>query len=297
MSWRRSVRRSLNRVGLDLLRADVVPVHDDIGRTYADDPGAMPRFVLTPASPTPWAGEPTTFCITSDRGTAEEVIFYSHLTLLKMIKHFDFDTVLDIGSHERRCSRVFEHCGKKVITVEVAPGYPADYKVGYLDVTLPSKVDAIWCSQTLEHQRNIGVFLKKMFDDLVDGGVLAITVPYQIGSDLFFGHCNQFSPLLLVYQLVCAGFDCRDISLRCYNGNIGAILRKRYNGIDQSLPMGTLPGTPDKNDVITQGGITGRIRDLLGSEVFAGMEASFPLALKDNVLQWRSQAINWGEPI
>ena len=146
-----------------------------------------------------------------------------------------------------------------------------------MDVRLPEKVDAIWCSQTLEHQRDVGTFLNKMFDDLTDGGVPAITVSYQANSRLDFGHCNLFSPLILIYHHVCAGFDCIEASVKSYNDNIGIIVRKRWNGIDRTIPKGTLPDTPDKGELIVVEGRKMPMREVLGAEIFPGMARSFPV--------------------
>ena len=294
---KQKLRQTLRRFDLDLVRAGTVPIYTDIGRNYRDDASASPRFSLQPLHGVSGAPEATRFTIQSDKGKIEETIFYSHLTLVKMIKDFQFDTVLDIGSHIGNCARVFEHCGKQVIRVEIAPVYIADYRQNYLDVRLPEKVDAIWCSQTLEHQRNVGAFLNKAFDDLKDNGVLAITVPFQANSHLDFGHCNLFSPLILIYHLVCAGFDCSQISLKCYNGNIGAILRKRSNGINRNLPQGTLPDLPSLNDLVQIEDRRTTMREVLGEEIFAGMAQSFPVQVISDSIQWQHQSINWGNPI
>ena len=182
---------------------------------------------------------------------------------------------------------------------EIAPGYDADYKCDYLDVEFDTQFDAIWCSQVLEHQRNVGFFLNKIYDDLKEGGVLALTVPFESGPHLNFGHCNHFNPLILIYHLVMAGFNCSDISLLNYNCHIGVILNKRSNQINRFLPNGTLPLTDATEGTVMIGDTQWSIRDLLGEEVFEDMADSFPKNLKlehaGNVLN--SIRINWGDPI
>lgn len=79
----------------------------------------------------------------------------------------------------------------------------------------------------MEHQRNIGLFLNKCFDDLSEKGILAITVPYRTNDNsLELGHAVNFDPLHLIYNLVLAGFDCSEIKLKVYDFNIGIILKK-----------------------------------------------------------------------
>ncbi|PIS02127.1 MAG: hypothetical protein COT85_07035 [Chlamydiae bacterium CG10_big_fil_rev_8_21_14_0_10_42_34] len=266
---------------------------DDIGREYEDLPDSpFPRFTLKKAPPTPWSGNDVKFIVDNGKTKLEEVVYYSHLSLLKMCKDFSFKTVLDIGSHERRVTRIFEHIGKKVTTIEVAPGYEADIKADYLYHQFTTQFDAIWCSQTYEHQRNPGLFLDKLFDDLSDGGVLALTVPFQLDHYVLFGHLNITSPLMLIYHLVCAGFDCSDICMKCYNGSIAVILKKKYNGIKRGLSFGSLPLLNSTKSAA---------KELLGDELFAQMKQSFPPCLADeverNILTSHIKSINWSDPI
>ena len=285
----------LAKVGLRIVRYSPNYDHFDIGRDYRDSSHVVPNFTLRPAASRDEAPDPTIFKVDNGRSAIEIEVFYSHLTLLKMLKHFEFKSVLDIGSHAQNITNIFRHVGKHVTTIEVAPGYEADYKTDYLDTQFPAKFDAIWCSQTLEHQRDVGGFLDKMFDDLNDGGVLALTVPIDMSPSLAFGHCNRFTPLTLLYHVILAGFDCRDVSVKCYNWNIGLIVRKKYNGIRRHSSFALVPNTPDKQTIshITKKSV----KATLGDEIFEGMSESFPLPLTAMVLEWAGDSINWGNPI
>jgi SAM-dependent methyltransferase len=211
----------------------------------------------------------------------EQEVLYSHETLAKLLidHNADFHSVLDIGSHWGNVSNVFKFLGKKTVGCEISPigAEYADYHQDFLDIAFPEKFDAIWCSAALEHQRNLGIFLNKIFDDLRDGGILALTIPLQVSMHLDFGHCNLFSPLIILYQLTLAGFDCRDIRLRMTaEHDIAVILRKRYNGIRRDLPFGSVPATDKTDGEVTINGKVYNLPDLLGIEVFKGMAASFP---------------------
>jgi len=135
--------------------------------------------------------------------------------LLKLLADYKFSTVLDIGSGEGHHKRVLEYFGKKVFSVDMVTN--ADYVGDFLDIKLDRQFDAIWCSHVLEHQKNVGAFLDKVYSALKPGGVLAIIVPLHDRDILFPGHLTSWSVPLLCYNLVMAGFDCSKASiLRLY---------------------------------------------------------------------------------
>ncbi len=288
------IRKTFEMFGYSLNKSNgSFEANQDIGRDYKDADNVLPNFKLKKASSScccrgGTSAEFTEFSVFNGESLLTEVIYYSHLTLLKMCKHYSFNTVLDIGSHERRCTRIFEHIGKNVTTVEIAPGYEADYHGDYLNQTFEEPFDAIWCSQTYEHQRNPGIFLDKIFEDLKEGGVLGLTVPFQIDKNVCFGHINLTSPLMLIYHLVCAGFDCSGIALKVYNGFIGVILEKKYNGIDRKRPSGSLP---------LQGQIVDNAKEIIGDEIFDRLHESFPFLVAYPTANNKITSINWGNPI
>ncbi len=172
----------------------------------------------------------TVLQIDSERGRFSEKLLYAHLALGRLLTEFDFHTVLEIGSRNGVAARAMEFAGKDVYTVEVQQHHAAKYNGDYLDVRLDEPVDAIWCSHVLEHQRNVGQFCEKMFADLRDGGVLALTVPSEL-SPLVMGHPNIFTPGHVLYQLILAGFDCSQVSVKQYDLQFSVLLRKKANGI------------------------------------------------------------------
>ena len=137
---------------------------------------------------------------------------------------------------------LFRHLGKEVFTINADPNpsFAVDFFGDYLDLELDRQFDCIWCSHVLEHVRNPGRFLDKMFDDLKDGGILALSVPFnEFNSQpttFTMGHHNRYNALLLLYQMVSAGFDCcgEQLALKIYNRQISVILRKRANGLARS---------------------------------------------------------------
>ena len=136
---------------------------------------------------------------------------------------YQWDTCLDIGSGNGGHSRVMNDHGRK--TVMIDSGHQADITEDYMrvDVALPYR--AIWCSHVLEHQVNPGAFLEKMFNDLQDGGVLAVTVP-PAKHEIVGGHVTLWNAGLLLYQMILAGFDCCDARVGIYGYNISVIVEK-----------------------------------------------------------------------
>ena len=140
----------------------------------------------------------------------------------KLVRDYEFDTVLDIGSGAGEQADEFRHLGKKVVTVDIQKG--ADQCSEYPNIVLIGNIDAIWCCHVLEHQSNVGDFLGAIWDDLEPDGILAITVPPF--RQVVPGHVTMWNAGLLLYNLVLAGFDCSEAAVKTYDYNISVIVRK-----------------------------------------------------------------------
>ena len=156
------------------------------------------------------------------------------LAMWKLLKEYKFDSVLDLGAGEGKHSRVFFESGKQVTAISGydTEDFDEDLKDNikfiisdYLKYDFPEKFDCIWASHILEHQLNIGVFLNKIHKDLKDNGILAITVP-PCETIAGGGHINCFSAGHLIYHLLMAGFDLRQMKLKVYGYNLSVICRK-----------------------------------------------------------------------
>ena len=81
----------------------------------------------------------------------------------------------------------------------------------------------------MEHQINVNSFLEKIRKDLKEDGFLCITVP-PAKHKMVGGHVTIWNPLLLIYNVVLAGFDCKNVAVKKYDYNISLFLRKKiYN--------------------------------------------------------------------
>jgi SAM-dependent methyltransferase len=139
----------------------------------------------------------------------------------------DFNTVLDVGSGSGEHARAFRALGKQVTTLDLVN---ADIIGDFITSDL-KKYDCVWASHVLEHQPNVGLFLKKCFNVLSDGGILAITVP-PAKSEVVGGHVSIWNAGLLLYNLILAGFDCSKASVKQYDYNISVVVKK----VEAALP-------------------------------------------------------------
>lgn len=276
-------------------------VYQDVGRDYADAPGVNPHFRLRPLPQNDWAGHPTEFNVTVNGKLLSQPVWYAHLALLKLCKHYQFDRVLDLGGNEGLVAHVFDHLGKETVMLEpypyrvqAAPGYSMrkiDVERNYEEVIFDRKFDAIWCSHVLEHVRNPGSFLDKIYDDLREGGVLALTIPFNDFNDsslttVLLGHHNKYNQWLVLYQLVCAGFDCREAAVAIYAGQISVIVRKKPNNLRRASAALYSPYPPRRGEPLKEGEYDDpRVYDF------------FPFQWQGTSYDSREPLVNWGIPI
>ena len=97
----------------------------------------------------------------------------------------------------------------------------------YLQFAASEPYDVIWTSHVLEHLRNPGLFLDKARADLKDGGIFACTVPPHRNNRGILEHVTTWDPMLLIINLVRAGFDGSDGHFAKYKYNVSGIVHRR----------------------------------------------------------------------
>lgn len=166
--------------------------------------------------------------------------------LQKLIDQYQFETVLDIGCGAGEHTESFLRHGKKVTALDYGHGRFFDKNKGraqcligdFNQMRFEQQFDCVWASHVLEHQLNVGVFLRKLFEATNEGGVVCITVPpYQ--PEILRAHVTWWNAGMVLYNLVFAGFDCSTPAIKAYGYNISVILRKR--SIPQQIPDSAWP--------------------------------------------------------
>lgn len=174
---------------------------------------------------------------------SNEKFIFGEEAIRKLLKDYKFTTVLDIGCGEGLHSEIFKKNGKQVTSLDYGKS-PYVLKMRDMQNVIiedfmkhdfkKTKFDAIWCCHVLEHQLNPNLFLEKINSLLTDNGILAITVP-PLKNEIVGGHVAVWNAGLLLYQLILAGFDCKDAIVKKYDYNISVIVRKKRIDIKNKL--------------------------------------------------------------
>lgn len=144
-------------------------------------------------------------------------------TFNQLVDHFNFNSVLDVGSGNGTFANMFKEKDKEVYTTDILESdYQGDFNIIPFDRTF----DCLWVAHTLEHQLNVNYFLKRCFRLLKEDGILAISVP-PLKHNIVGGHITLWNGGLLLYNLILAGFDCNEASVKQYGYDISAIVRKK----------------------------------------------------------------------
>jgi SAM-dependent methyltransferase len=141
----------------------------------------------------------------------------------KLLNEFDFLTVLDIGCGKGTHTDIFKSHNKIVTSTDYTSRFSGVVSGLYQDLTFEPH-DLTWASHVLEHQLNVNSFLKKVRSETKEGGYTCITVP-PLKHNIVGGHVCLWNAGLLLYNLVLAGFNCKNASIKKYGYNITVIAK------------------------------------------------------------------------
>jgi len=152
----------------------------------------------------------------------------SGVALNYLLEAKNFETVLDIGSGSGAHADEFEKYGKDVTRFDFGKSraFTDENKVligDFVNYQFQEKYNLVWASHVLEHTVDTHAFLSKIREVVSPGGCVAITVP-PAKPEFVGGHVTLWTPALLLYRLVLAGFDCSNAQVFVYGYNISVIL-------------------------------------------------------------------------
>lgn len=161
--------------------------------------------------------------------------FFLMVEFLESLKineaEFENKMLLDIGSGAGTHSEIFKAFGLEVVSIDKY-SKTADINADYLGHNFEGKFDFIFCSHVIEHQRNCGLFLDKLYDDLSEEGQLLLSAPKHSASTLIEGHINCFKMPILLQQLIYAGFDLRKSAVLSIKGLENSVIAAKDPSFD-----------------------------------------------------------------
>jgi len=143
----------------------------------------------------------------------------------KLLRDIPFTTLLDIGCGDGAHTKIFRKFGKIVTATDYAARFDGVVEGMYQDLEFKEH-DVTFASHVLEHQLDTHTFLRKMWRDTREGGYACITVP-PLKTQIVGGHVSLWNAGLLMYRLVLAGFDCKNVMIHRYDYNITVIAQKK----------------------------------------------------------------------
>lgn len=172
--------------------------------------------------------------------------------LLEYALTMEPETVLDIAVGTGKHALAFIGNGVKVTGVDLraSPLEHENYthiQSPYETIDLEEKFDMIWSCHTLEHVSNVQHFLTSLSLYIKDGGWLAIAVPPAYQNRLHIGHLTLWTPAHLVYNLICAGWDCSEAVWYTEYCTIGLMIQKR-----PEIPLDWRTGMPNETSALQQ---------------------------------------------
>ena len=173
------------------------------------------------------------------KGNVYKRMQFSGVALDYVIKNKNFRTVLDVGSGGGKHSDIFEKEGKIVTRFDFGKSraFTDDsQKIIYgdfLDYDFKTSYELVWVSHVLEHTLYTHQFLQKILNVGSKNAIVAITVP-PAKPEFVGGHLTLWTPALLLYRMVLAGFDCSNAKVLVYGYNISVVCEIQKNSLSIS---------------------------------------------------------------
>ncbi len=137
-----------------------------------------------------------------------------------------YKSALDIGSSHGNHTKIMRHFGLSVDQIDKYENN-AEINNDFNTYNFKKKYDVIFCSHVIEHQRNVGFFLDKIFDTLTDNGVLVISGPKHPAERFVEGHIQSTIMPIFLQNLIFAGFDCKNAKILSMAGIENSFIIKK----------------------------------------------------------------------
>ena len=175
-----------------------------------------------------------------------------HHGLFKLIRDYEFTTVLDVGAGEGAHAALLHQSGKEVTALDFSTSVYASKRpervpwprvdTNFLDFRPDAAFDCLWACHVLEHQTDPGAFIRHCMALTRPEGIIAITVP-PLKHRIVGGHLSLWNAGLLLYQLTFNGIDTCNAAVCTYGYNISVIVRNRQR---PDIPLDYDKGDLDK---------------------------------------------------
>jgi len=141
--------------------------------------------------------------------------------------------VLDIGGALGMHSQIMRKFGLSVDTIDKYEK-KAEFVGDFNKYKFKTKYDMIYCSHVIEHQRNQGFFLDKIFDLLNEDGDLVISGPKHPAERFVEGHISTTVLPVFLQLLIYAGFDCKEGKMMSLGGIENSFIVKKSKSFKKS---------------------------------------------------------------
>ncbi len=133
---------------------------------------------------------------------------------------------LDIGGALGNHCQIMREFG---LSVDIIDKYEekAEFVGDFNKYDFKKKYDMIYCSHVIEHQRNQGFFLDKIFDLLNENGELIISGPKHPAERFVEGHISTTILPVFLQMLIYAGFDCKKGKMMSLGGIENSFIVKK----------------------------------------------------------------------
>ena len=134
--------------------------------------------------------------------------------------------VLDIGGALGAHCKIMRNFGLLVDSIDKYEK-KAEFIGDFNKYKFRTQYDMIYCSHVIEHQRNQGIFLDKIYDLLNEDGDLVISGPKHPAERFVEGHISTTILPVFLQLLIYAGFDCKKGKMMSLGGIENSFIVKK----------------------------------------------------------------------